>query len=301
MKIGILSFRSVKRRSSKEELRLKQAAKALGVKAQIFRVDRCQLIYDDRGERVYYNQKSFPKIDVLIPRASVLANADIRLAVLRQFELMNIPVINDFQSILLAKNKLRSYQMLHQHGIRIPKTVVIKNHEALNKAIDMVGGTPAIIKDPFGTFGNGVVIIESKRAARSVLDAIWKWTPREIMIQEYIGESGGRDTRVYIVDGKVVGAMERSAQAEEFRSNMELGGEAKPVKITAEYKKIAIDATKILGLEVSGVDIIETKNGPAILEVNANAGFKALEAITGVDVATQIVEYAIRKAKAQYA
>lgn len=295
MKIGILSYRSIGKKASYEEMRIKRMAERMGHKARIFRVARCQLVYDGRGERVFYSKKRFPNIDVLIPRAGVIKNVDIRLSVVKQFQLMGVPVVNEYTSIARAKNKLRTMQILHSLGIPTPRTVVIENFAALDMAIEAVGGAPVILKDPYGTFGCGVVIAESKRAARSVLDAIWRGKAKSMMIQEYISESEGRDTRVFVVGDKVVAAMERSAQSEEFRSNMELGGEARPIEVSDRYAQVALASVAALGLEVAGVDIIETKKGPAVLEVNANPGFKALEATTGIDVASPIVQYAIDK------
>ena len=276
---------------------LKKAAVALGHKARVFRASRCQLVYDGLGERVLYNGKKFPKIDVLIPRASIVSNVDIRLSLVKQFQLMNVPVVNEYMSIAKAKNKLRTQQILHSLGLPTLRTVVIENYTTLSDAIDKVGGAPVILKDPFGSYGSGVIIAESKRAARSVLDAIWcnGYSHKIMMVQEYVEESGGRDTRVFVIGDKAIAAMERSAQAEEFRSNVELGGVTSAVEVSDEYAQIAVKSAKALGLEVAGVDIIETKDGPAVLEVNGNPGFKALEEITGVDVATPIIEHALNK------
>lgn len=288
MKIGILSFRPVDADFADETLRLKEAAEAMGHSAQIFRSALCQLVYDDKGERVLYEGKPFPKIDLLVPRASILTNVELRLAVVKQFKLMGVPILNGYHAIGRAKNKLRTMQILHSLGIPTPRTVVINNEAALKGAVEAVGGAPVILKDPFGTFGTGVVIVESLRAAKSVLHSLRKM----IMVQEYIEESGGRDTRVFVVGDRVVAAMERSAQAEEFRSNVELGGVASSVEISDEYAKIALASTRAIGLDYAGVDIIETKNGPAVLEVNGNPGFKALEGVSGVNVAGAIMELA---------
>ncbi|MBT4385199.1 RimK family alpha-L-glutamate ligase [Candidatus Peregrinibacteria bacterium] len=295
MKIGILSFRPLRKKASKEALRLRQVALAMGHKLQIFRVDSCQLVYDGRGERVFYNGKKFPKIDVLIPRAGIINNVDLRLAPLKQFQLMHMPVVNEYMPIARAKNKLRTMQILHSLGIPTPRTVALNGLASLNMAIDAVGGAPVILKDPFGSFGRGVVIAETKRAAKSVLGMTNLGFGRSIMIQEYVEESGGRDTRVFVVGDKVIAGMERCAQAEEFRSNVELGGATNAIEVSDKYAKIALASTRALGLEVAGVDIIESKKGPVVLEVNANPGFKALEAVTGIDVATPIIEYAIAK------
>ena len=296
MKIGILSFRSLGRITTNEERRIKKAAEILGHTAKIFRTGKCQLLYDGEEESVLYNKKKFPKIDVLIPRASVITNVDIRLSIVKQFQLMGVPVVNEYMPIARAKNKLRTQQILHSLGIPTLRTVVIEDYSALNDAIDAVGGAPVILKDPFGSYGTGVIIVESKRAARSVLDAVWVGSGNRIMmVQEYIAESEGCDTRVFVVGDKVIAGMKRSAQAEEFRSNVELGGVTQAVEVSDEYAKIALASTKALGLEVAGVDIIETKDGPAVLEVNGNPGFKALEEVTGIDVATPIIEHALAK------
>ncbi len=299
MHLGILSFRTEKRAFTVEEKRLKETALKLGHRAQIFRASHCQLSYDGKNERVFYNRKRFPKIDVLIPRATILSQVEVRLSVVKQFQLMGVPVVNDYMAISRAKNKIRTIQILHSLGIPTPRTVVIEGFSALEMAIESVGGAPVILKDPFGTYGNGVIIAESKRAAKSVLDAIWRDKAPLIMVQEYIAESEGRDTRVFVVDGEVIASMERSAQASEFRSNVELGGQARAVSISKEYAQIALASVKALELEVAGVDIIQTKDGPAVLEVNGNPGFKALETVTGIDVATPIVRYALKKAAAR--
>ncbi len=293
MKIGILSFRSPDRRPSVEESRLREAGLQLGHKVTIYRSQKCQVVFDDVGGRVLYSGKKFPEVDVLIPRASIIREVDIRLAAVKQFQTMGMPLVNEYTGIVRAKNKFRTQQLLHSLGIPTPTTVVIENTAALDKAIELVGGTPVIIKDPFGTFGTGVVIAESKRAARSVIDAIWKGQSGLLLIQEYIEESQGRDTRVFVVGDKVVACMERSAQVDEFRSNMELGGDARAVEVSERYAQIAIQSTKALGLDVSGVDIIDTHRGPAVLEVNANPGFKALEKTTGIDVAKAIIEFTL--------
>ena len=295
MDIGILSFRALGGPIAKEERRLKQAAQAKGHKARVFRSMHCQLVYDQKGERVFLKGKRFPKLDVLIPRASFLNHVELRLALVEQFELMGVPVLNHASSIAKAKNKLRTMQILHALGIPTLKTVVIDSYEILDRAIDMVGGAPVIIKDPFGSFGSGVMIAESKRAVRSTLDAIWQGKSRSFMLQEFVEESGGKDTRVFVVGGKVIASMERQAQEGEFRSNAELGGLTQAVEVDPAFAEVALAATEALGLDVAGVDVIQTKKGPAILEVNANPGFKSLEEATGVDVAGAIIDHAVSK------
>jgi len=279
-----------------EELRLVKAARELGHQARIIRVSRCQLVYDGDHPSVLHEGKAFPKFDVIIPRVSVLKNVELHTAILKQFELMGIPVVNRSRPINRAKNKLHTMQVLNHHGIGVPKTIVLRSQKYLDWAIKQVGGFPVIMKTPFGSYGSGVVIAESKRALASSLDALW--TAYEIniaLIQEYIKESKGRDIRLFVVGRKVVATMMRAASKGEFRSNIELGGAGEKIEVTPEEAENAIRATEVLGLEVSGVDLVRSNKGPLILEVNANPGFKKLEEVTGRDVARAIVEYAVSK------
>ncbi|MBP7898353.1 MAG: RimK family alpha-L-glutamate ligase [Candidatus Gracilibacteria bacterium] len=296
MRIGILSYYPASKRSSMEELRLVKAARELGHQARIIRVSRCQLVYDGDHPSVLHEGKAFPKFDVIIPRVSVLKNVELHTAILKQFELMGIPVVNRSRPINRAKNKLHTMQVLNHHGIGVPKTIVLRSQKYLDWAIKQVGGFPVIMKTPFGSYGSGVVIAESKRALASSLDALW--TAYEIniaLIQEYIKESKGRDIRLFVVGRKVVATMMRAASKGEFRSNIELGGAGEKIEVTPEEAENAIRATEVLGLEVSGVDLVRSNKGPLILEVNANPGFKKLEEVTGRDVARAIVEYAVSK------
>lgn len=296
MRIGILSYYPGSKRSSTEELRLVKAARELGHQARIIRVSRCQLVYDGDHPSVLHEGKLFPKFDVIIPRASVLKNVELHTAIVKQFELMGIPVVNRSRPINRAKNKLHTMQVLNHHGIGVPKTIVLRSQKYLDWAIKQVGGFPVIMKTPFGSYGSGVVIAESKRALASSLDALW--TAYEIniaLIQEYIKESKGRDIRLFVVGRKVVATMMRAASKGEFRSNIELGGAGEKIEATPEEIENAIRATEVLGLEVSGVDLVRSNKGPLILEVNANPGFKKLEDVTGSNIARAIIEYAVSK------
>ncbi len=296
MRIGILSYYAASKRSSMEELRLLKAARELGHQARVIRVSRCQLVYDSDQPAVLYEGKKFPKFDVIIPRVSVLQNVELHTAILKQFELMGIPVVNRSRPINRAKNKLHTMQVLNHHGIGVPKTIVIRSQKYLDYAVKQVGGFPVIMKTPFGSYGSGVVIAESKRSLVSSLDAIWTaYNINIVLIQQYIKESKGKDIRLFVVGRKVVATMMRAASKGEFRSNIELGGAGERVEITPEEEESAIRATEVLGLDVSGVDLVRSNSGPLILEVNANPGFKKLEEVSGVDVARAIVEYAVSK------
>lgn len=300
MKIAILSMQPSNKRAYPEELRLKAEAIALGHTARIFRADRCQLVYEQGKPFVLHDLKVFPACDVLIPRASVTTNVELRCAIVKQLQLMGFRVLNDYLAISRAKNKLRTMQILAHHHVPTPRTMVIRNLTYIDEAIKYVGGLPVIIKTPFGSYGSGVVIAESKRAVYSALDLAMKSTASDIiMIQEYISESKGSDVRVFVVGGKVVGAMMRTAKRGEFRSNMELGGSGAPFVPDATITDVALRATEVLKLHVAGVDIIRTKDGPAVLEVNANPGFKGLEQTTGLNIAGEIIRYAAEYARSR--
>lgn len=294
MRVGILSFRPLDKSISYEEGRIRTAAKELGYKPKVLRAANCGLYFDKGGLTLYYSGRKFPGLDVVIPRVSILNNVDLQSSVVRQLELVGMPVLNKYDSIVRAKNKLKTLQILSHYGIPIPKTVVIGSRDDLKSAIDRVGGAPVILKYPFGSLGSGVVIAESYRAALSTLDLLWSSAVTQIMlVQEYVKESKGKDIRIFVVGGKVVASMQRSAKKGEFRSNAALGGSGKGIEISDEYQDIAIKSARLLGLEMAGVDIIITNHGPAVLEVNCNPGFEELEEATCVDVAKAIVERAV--------
>ncbi|MFA4891011.1 MAG: RimK family alpha-L-glutamate ligase [Candidatus Gracilibacteria bacterium] len=294
MRIGILSFKAISKKASPEEIRLKNVAKEMGHTARIFRSGRCQLVYDATARRLLYDGRPFPRYDVIITRPSILRDVDLNISMIKQMEMMGIPVFNRYTSIIRAKNKLKSMQLMDHYNIPIPKTIIIRSSKFLDLAVEAVGGVPVILKTPFGSYGAGVTIVESKRGLKSVLD--WENT-NMYMIQEFVKYSRGKDIRVFVIGGKVVGTMMRSARRGEFRSNIELGGKGSPVEITEEEKEISLRAVQALDLEYAGVDLLRSKSGPVVLEVNSNPGFKALESSTGVDIANSIVEYAVEYAK----
>lgn len=296
MRIGILSFRAIGKKASPEEIRLKNTAKRMGHTSRIFRSGRCQLVYDGTSRRLLYDGKLFPRYDIVITRPAVLRDVDLNISIIKQMEMMGIPVFNRYTPIIKAKNKLKSMQLMDHYNIPIPKTVIIRSSKFLDLAVKTVGGMPVILKTPFGSYGAGVTIVESMRALKSVLD--WEDT-NMYMIQEFVKYSRGKDIRVFVVGGKVVGTMMRSARKGEFRSNIELGGVGSPVEITEEEKEISLKAVQALDLEYAGVDILRSKSGPVILEINSNPGFKALEAATGADIASSILEYAVEYAKSK--
>ncbi len=292
MKIGILSFRPVDRKASKEEIRLKKEAQELKHSAKIYRVSNFHMVYDKSSPCLIYDGKPFSKCDVMITRPSVLTNVELHIALIDQMEMMGIPLFNNYNSILFAKNKMKTMQILDSKNIPIPKTVVLQRQDDLKSAVKHLGGFPVIVKQPYGSFGNGVVIVESMRALNSFL----VWDKPMYLLQQFVKYAKGRDFRIFVVNGKVVGSMMRSAKKGEFRSNIELGGKGVTVDITEQEANIAIRSVEALGLEYGGVDVIRANGSPVVLEVNSNPGFKALEVATGKNIAKEIVTHAIEYA-----
>ena len=293
MKIGILSFKPLDKRASAEELEMQKVARSLGHTCRIFRAKRFQLVMDQSSPWLVYDGKKFPHCDVIITRPSVLRNVDLHCALIEQMELAGLFVLNRYTPIVKTKNKVKTMQILDHYGIPIPKTVIVHSPNELSSAVKKLGGFPIIVKTPVGSYGAGVTIVESMRALKSFL----LWNQPLYLFQQFVKFSKGKDVRVFVVNGKVVGTMMRSAKKGEFRSNIELGGVGKPVEITDEEASIAIRSIQALDLNYGGVDIIRGKDGPAVLEVNSNPGFKALEKATGTNIAQAIVEYAVECAE----
>ena len=293
LKIGILSFRSIeKKRENEDVIKLRDAALELGHSVRIFRNSNFQFSFDPDQPNLFYKNKKFSLPDVMIIRPSVLENVDMEISTVKQLQLMGVPVVNHYLPIVRAKNKVRTLQILQHEGIPIPRTVVVHNLEYIDKAVEKLGSFPLIMKAPQGSLGVGVSIIESMRSLRSVVELIAGLKNNLIIIQEYVKEARGKDIRVFIVGGKIIAAMERQAKRGEFRSNFYQGGSVSIASLSDEEKKIALKATKVIGLHVAGVDIIRTSEGPKILEVNANPGLKGITQATNQNIAADIVRFA---------
>lgn len=297
LKIGILSFKTPGKKDC-DAIVIKQAAIDMGYTARIYRNANFQFYFGpDRPNLSYKNAKFFPP-DVMIVRASVLENVDLEVSSVKQLQLMGIPVVNHYLPIVRAKNKVRTMQILQHEGIPIPRTVVIHSLEYIDEAIDSLGSFPLILKTPHGSLGKGVMIIESKRSLRSMIDLLVASVKDHlIIIQEYVKEAKGKDIRVFVVGGKIVAAMERQAKRGEFRSNFSQGGSVSITDLSPEECEMSIRATKIMGLHVAGVDVIRTSEGPKILEVNSNPGLEGITQATGVNVAYHIVKFAEKLVK----
>lgn len=227
--------------------------------------------------------------DAIIPRIRP-ALTFYGTAVVRQFEMMGVYCLNESVAISRSRDKLRTLQLLSRKGIDMPVTAFAHSPEDTKDMIRMVGGAPLVIKLLEGTQGIGVVLAETGKAAESVVSA-FKSLKAEILIQEFIKESQGRDIRCFVIGDKVIGSMERRAQEGEFRANVHLGGKVYPVDITPEEKKLAIKASKVLGLRCAGVDIIRSKTGPKVLEINSSPGLEGIEEATKKDIAGEIIKY----------
>jgi ribosomal protein S6--L-glutamate ligase len=277
--------------------RLKEVARARGHQVRVIKYKECYASIEQSNPTVSYRGEDLNGYDVIIPR---IANSMTRYgtAIVRQLEMQGVYTISSSLAINRSRDKLRSMQVLSKAGIGIPKTVVSRNSTDIDDLIEKLGGTPVIIKLARGTHGNGVVLAESKKAAKSVLQALYLSNEdgTNIMLQEFVEESAGTDIRAFVVGGRVVASMKRQSLDDDFRSNLHKGGEGTKVKLTEEERKMAVRAAKAMGLTVSGVDMMRSSRGPLILEVNASPGF-GIEKVTGRDVATPIIEYIERNAK----
>lgn len=300
LKIGILSFVPLEKKAAIGELMLKRTAKVMGHSARIFRNAHFQLNLDRLASPVLYKGGLFQPPDVMIIRANLSRDIDLETSTVKHFQLLGIPVVNKYLPIVRAKNKVRTLQILSHEKIPVPKTAVIHNLTYIDSALAHIGSFPVIIKTPRGTQGIGVSIIESSRSLRSMLDFVaGKAQDNQIIIQEYVKEAKGKDIRVFIVGGKIIAAMERKARRGEFRSNFHRGGSVSLADLTEEEKNISLKSVRAIGLDIAGVDIIRTGEGPKILEVNACPGLEGITKATGIDVAGQIIRFAEKMVKQQ--
>ncbi len=280
--------------------RLVEAASALGHAPRVLDTLRCNMVVGRDRPRILYRGEEVLATDVhvVLPRigASITGYG---LAVVNQFDLMGVPVLNNAIPIARSRDKLRALQLLSRFGIDIPRTVMCRYREEVLQAVEMVGGLPCIIKLIQGTQGVGVMIANTIPEVEGMLDTLWR-LGQEILLQELVAESKGKDVRALVVGDRVVAAMRRTARAGEFRSNIHRGGVAEAVALDREYAETAVKAARVMGLEVAGVDMLEARTGPKIMEVNSSPGFEGLEAATGQDVATAYVAHAVEYAHARH-
>ncbi len=285
MKIGILSMN----RKLYSTRRLLEAAGERGHEARVVNTARCYLRIAP-GENTVRSGDEALTFDAVIPRigASITFYGT---AVVRQFEMAGIFSVNESQAIARSRDKLRSLQILAREGIRLPRTSIARDPDDSQSVLAAVGGPPVVVKLIEGTQGSGVVLAETRKAATSLIGAFQE-LDANFLVQEFIAEAGGADYRAFVVGGRVVAAMRRHAAEGEFRSNLHRGGSAEGVELTGEQRDTAIRAAAALGLDVAGVDLLDSERGPLVLEVNSSPGLEGIEKYTGVDVAGRIVDFA---------
>lgn len=277
--------------------RLKEVALARGHTVKIVKYKECYASIEQNNPTVSYRGEDLMRYDAIIPRiASYMTKYG--TAIVRQLEMQGVYTVSSSIAITRSRDKLRSMQLLAKSGVGIPKTVFSRNSADIDDLIEKMGGTPVIIKLARGTHGNGVVLAETKKAAKSVLQAFYLSNDdgTNILIQEFVKESAGTDIRAFVVGGRVVASMQRQSLDDDFRSNLHKGGEGTKVKLTDEERRLCIKAARSMGLNVAGVDFMRSGRGPLVLEVNASPGF-GIEKVTGRDVATPIIEYIEQNAK----
>ena len=269
--------------------RIMEAAEQRGHEIEFYNIRQCFMKLDATTPQIHYRGgKAIEPLDAVIPRIRP-AQTFYACALLRLFESLGVFCLNNSDSIIQSRDKLFSLQLLLKEGVQIPTTGFASSPLDTNDLIEMVGGSPLIVKLLEGTQGKGVVLAETKKAAESVINA-FKSLNANILVQEFIKEADGKDLRCFVIDGKVVAAMQRTAPPGEFRANVHLGGTTSIIRATAEERKLAIKATKAMGLRVAGVDIIRSASGPLVLEVNSSPGLEGIEAATQKDIAQMMIK-----------
>jgi ribosomal protein S6--L-glutamate ligase len=293
MKIAILSKGSANYTTK----RLKEVARERGHEVRVINYAKCYMTMEKGKPIVFYKGEELPKFDAIIPRIAQ-SYTKYGTAVVRQFEMQGTFTMASSIAINRSRDKLRSYQIMARQDVGIPKTVFARETANLEEVVDLVGGAPCIIKVARGTHGNGVVLAETKKAAKAVMQAFYV-EGVSFIVQEFVAESAGTDIRALVVGNRVVASIKRQSLDDDFRSNTHQGGVGSAVKLTEDEEKTAIKAAKAMNLPFCGVDMMRAKDGPKVLEVNSSASIKTPELVTKRDVATKIIEYVERNAKSK--
>lgn len=278
--------------------RLKEVARERGHTVKVVNYLKCYMTIEKGAPVVYYKGDKIEKIDAIIPRIAQ-SYTKYGTAVVRQFEMQGVFTTASSIAINRSRDKLRSYQLMAKYGVGVPKTVFARETADFEDVLELAGGAPVIIKVARGTHGNGVVLAETRKAAKAVMQAFYVESVN-FLVQEFIEESAGTDIRALVVGGRVVASIKRQSLTDDFRSNTHQGGVGKAVKLKPEEEKAAIRAAKAMGLPICGVDMMRSKRGPLILEVNSSASIKTPELVTKRDIAVKIIEYVERNAKGRH-
>jgi ribosomal protein S6--L-glutamate ligase len=274
---------------------LLEAGQQRGHRVEVLDTLQFDICVSRRNPELLYQGRPVGHVDAVIPRIGA-SITHFGLAVVRQFEMLGVYCLNESQAIARSRDKLRCLQLLSRHDIGLPPTIYTRQAEHVPDCIEIVEGPPVVVKLLQGTQGIGVVLAESTMAASSVIEA-FHGLEQNILIQKFIREANGADIRALVVGRKVVAAMKRQAVAGEFRSNIHRGGTAKKVRLSAESRRTALAAARVLGLTVAGVDLIESDEGPMVMEVNSSPGLEGIQKTTAVDVASAIIEHIERSVK----
>lgn len=290
MKIAVLS----RDKNLYSTRRLLEAGEQRGHEMVLLDHMKCVLIIEQGRPHIYFNGKEIIGVNAVIPRIGASATF-YGSAVVRQFEMMKIFTAVESQALVRSRDKLRTLQILARAGLGIPKTAFAASpkDKDIDSLIENIGGAPCVVKLLEGTQGIGVILAENQKAAKSVIEAFLK-LEAHMLVQEFIAEANGADLRVFVVDGQVVGAMKRQAKEGEFRSNLHRGGSSSVVQLSVEERAAAVKAAKKLGLGIAGVDLLQSKRGPLVMEVNSSPGLEGIEGATRVDIASKIIEYVER-------
>lgn len=285
MKLAILS----RNKTCYSTRRLVEAATSRGHQVNVLNALRFSISSDKGEPRLYYRGKELSRYDGVIPRIGASITF-FGTSLVRQFEQMNVFCANSATGIANSRDKLRSTQILSRYDIGIPATEFVRDKSDVLPAIERVGGAPVIIKLLEGTQGVGVILADSEHVAQAIVETLQS-TKQNVLIQKFVAESRGRDIRAFVVGDRVVGAMRRVAQGQEFRSNVHRGGRVEAVELDPVFAQTAVRATQILGLHVAGVDMLESSEGPSVMEVNSSPGLEGIEAATKSDIAGSIVDF----------
>ncbi|MDX1313949.1 MAG: RimK family alpha-L-glutamate ligase [Eudoraea sp.] len=292
MDIGLLS-QSAAVYSTK---RIAEEAEQLGHYIEVIDHTKCSVKLGKGKPSIYLDDENITdEFHAIIPRIGAKVTRH-GAAIVKQFELNGILSTARALGITRARNKVRTLQIMSRNQIPIPETLFSINPYNIEEQIKILGGTPVVIKLQEGTHGLGVILAETKKSAKSLIDTFYKMD-MSILLQKFISEANGEDIRIFVVGDQVVASMKRSSPVEEFRSNVHRGAETEVVQISEKERKIALDAAKLLGLGVAGIDLIRSQKGPLLLEVNASPGLHGIETTTGINVAKEIVQYVEKQAR----
>jgi ribosomal protein S6--L-glutamate ligase len=285
LRIAILS----RNRALYSTKRLVEAIEMRGHRAVVLDHLKCDIVIEQDRPTIFYHGEEVKDVAAVIPRigASVTFYG---AAVVRQFEMMNVPTVVDSQALVRSRDKLRSLQILARSNVGMPKTVFTNYSKEVTKIIDSVGGAPLIVKLLEGTQGYGVVLAPTKKAAESMIEAFHSMKAR-VIVQEFISEAKGADIRAFVIGNRVVGAMKRQGKEGEFRSNIHQGGSGVIIKLSKKEREVALTAAKAMNLTIAGVDLLQSDRGPLVLEVNSSPGLQGIERATNKDIAIEIVKY----------